>query len=133
MPSLLAFATPTQRMSIALMHGPQSTARDAAAAAPASATSIPAALPSPPDPGIARSAVAATASAPGPVAFTGLRTACSVAQGLAFGADKPVLPIDTLLAVAEDARQGDARQTVWVVNDARMNEIYAAHYGHADG
>jgi tRNA threonylcarbamoyladenosine biosynthesis protein TsaB len=74
----------------------------------------------------------------GPGAFTGLRTACSVAQGLAFGADKPVLPIDTLLAVAEAARctatlHGNAssdRFRVWALLDARMGEIYAAQYLH---
>jgi len=71
----------------------------------------------------------------GPGAFTGLRTACAVAQGLAFGAGKPVLPIDSLLIVAEDARaQAEAAGTpqpasLWVAMDARMDEIYAAQYG----
>ena len=39
----------------------------------------------------------------GPGAFTGLRSACSVAQGLALGAGKPVLALDSLLLVAQDA------------------------------
>lgn len=51
-----------------------------------------------------------------------------MAQGLAFGAGKPVLPIDTLLAVAEDARASAPDMTVWVAMDARMNEVYAAGY-----
>ncbi|MFN9709205.1 MAG: tRNA (adenosine(37)-N6)-threonylcarbamoyltransferase complex dimerization subunit type 1 TsaB [Burkholderiales bacterium] len=77
----------------------------------------------------------------GPGAFTGLRTAASVAQGLAFGAGKPVLSIDTLMAVAQDARMllqdcGSlipASGHVWVVMDARMDEIYAAHYQWSHG
>jgi tRNA threonylcarbamoyladenosine biosynthesis protein TsaB len=69
----------------------------------------------------------------GPGAFTGLRTACSVAQGLALGAMKPVLPIDTLLALAEDARDGAAEADIWALMDARMDEIYAARYGYAHG
>ncbi|MFM2262920.1 MAG: tRNA ((37)-N6)-threonylcarbamoyltransferase complex dimerization subunit type 1 TsaB [Pseudomonadota bacterium] len=71
----------------------------------------------------------------GPGSFTGLRTACSVVQGLAWGARAqglPVLPVNTLLATAEDARwQLQQRglptpDAMAALLDARMNEIYAA-------
>lgn len=67
----------------------------------------------------------------GPGSFTGLRTACSVAQGLAFGTGLPVLPVDTLLAVAEEARGqlGLPRALhVTAMLDARMDELYTANY-----
>ena len=70
----------------------------------------------------------------GPGAFTGLRTSCAVAQGLGFGAGLPVIAVDSLLIVAEDARlQVAASQTndsldVAVAMDARMDEVYAAVY-----
>ncbi len=63
----------------------------------------------------------------GPGSFTGLRTACSVAQGLAYGAGIPVLPIDTLLAVAEEARFQNM-QRFFVAMDARMDQVYTAAY-----
>jgi tRNA threonylcarbamoyladenosine biosynthesis protein TsaB len=72
----------------------------------------------------------------GPGSFTGLRTACSVAQGLAFGAAVPVLPVDTLLAVAEEARwQNGATQTfaVTALLDARMDELYTADFVFTSG
>jgi tRNA threonylcarbamoyladenosine biosynthesis protein TsaB len=70
----------------------------------------------------------------GPGSFTGLRTACSVAQGLAFGAGVPVLPVDSLLAVAEDARHtGLVQGVVTAVLDARMDEMYAATYAFEGG
>ena len=68
----------------------------------------------------------------GPGAFTGLRTACAVAQGLALGAGVPVVPVDSLMLVAEAAWIGQGRaldgEEVGVVMDARMGELYAARY-----
>jgi tRNA threonylcarbamoyladenosine biosynthesis protein TsaB len=67
----------------------------------------------------------------GPGSFTGLRTACSVAQGLAFGAGVPVLAADTLMAVAEDARHREGATRIVALLDARMDEVYCAAYAHA--
>ena len=68
----------------------------------------------------------------GPGSFTGLRTACSVAQGLAFGARVPVLPVESLLAVAEEARSSASNPVrqgeVVALLDARMDELYVASY-----
>ena len=68
----------------------------------------------------------------GPGAFTGLRTACAVAQGLGYGIGCRLLPLDSLLIVAEDARlQAPAAAAgfdVAVAMDARMDEAYAARY-----
>lgn len=75
----------------------------------------------------------AVAFARGPGSFTGLRTACAVAQGLAYGtrsADHPdglpVLAIDTLQVLAETATPVDHTGPVAVLLDARMDEMYAA-------
>ena len=58
----------------------------------------------------------------GPGAFTGVRIACGVAQGLGFGANIPVVGINTLLALAE----ASGEDKVIVCLDARMGEIYHA-------
>ena len=133
-PALLAFDTATEHMSIALQVRGEVFEHESAGGAKASASLIPAILALLDAGGVTLSDLDAIAFGRGPGAFTGLRTACSVAQGLAFGANKPVLPIDTLLSVAEDSRGGAAApQRVWVAMDARMNEIYAAQYAFADG
>ena len=135
--SLLAFDTATEHLSIALAWRGEVFVHEAAGGAQASATLLPAILALLAEAGVTLRELDAIAFGRGPGAFTGLRTACSVAQGLAFGAGKPVLPVDTLLAVAEDARgetdKAAQPQRVWVAMDARMNEVYAAQYAFADG
>jgi tRNA threonylcarbamoyladenosine biosynthesis protein TsaB len=134
MSSLLAFDTATERMSIALLVHGTLRVHEAAGGAQASSALIPAALALLAQAGVTLRELDAIAFGRGPGAFTGLRTACSVAQGFALGAGKPVLAIDSLLVVAEDARDGDAPQRIWVAADARMDEVYAAHYAfEADG
>ena len=67
----------------------------------------------------------------GPGGFTGLRTACAVAQGLAYGQGVPVVPVDSLAIVAEDAARHAGLAPgalVWVAMDARMDEVYAGCY-----
>lgn len=77
----------------------------------------------------------AVAFARGPGAFTGLRTACASAQGLAFGIGCGVLPLDSLLIVAQAASRKLActhnQGNVGVVMDARMGELYAGLYRQA--
>lgn len=70
----------------------------------------------------------------GPGSFTGLRIACSVAQGLAWGAAKPVIAVGNLAALAYRACQArpEARR-VGAAVDARMREAYWAVYERRDG
>ena len=79
--------------------------------------------------GVAFAQLDAIAFGAGPGAFTGLRVACGIAQGLATGADLPVVPVCGLEAMAETV--GAAR--VLSVLDARMGEVYAAAYQQNDG
>lgn len=130
---LLALDTATEQMAVAVGVGESAWTHGSAGGALASATLVPTVLELLAQAGLGLSDLDAIAFGQGPGAFTGLRTAVSVAQGLAFGAGKPVLPLDSLLIVAEDARaQGaldDAPDAwLWVAMDARMDEVYAAAY-----
>lgn len=127
-PRLLAIDTSTDVLHLALCRGPATWVRTGAAGAQASATLVPAVLALLDEAGLALRELHAVAFGRGPGAFTGLRTACAVAQGLALGAGCPVLPIDTLMIVAECARGLGAGPELWAAQDARMGEAYAARY-----
>ena len=64
----------------------------------------------------------------GPGSFTGLRISAGVVQGLAFGADLPVIPVSTLAALALEGFQNTGKNNWLAALDARMGEIYMGGY-----
>ena len=65
----------------------------------------------------------------GPGSFTGIRIACGVVQGLAFASRRPVVPVPSLLALAEQSNEAH----VVAALDARMGEAYVAAYARNGG
>jgi tRNA threonylcarbamoyladenosine biosynthesis protein TsaB len=130
---LLAFDTSGETMHVGLCVGDRQWLHESAGGAKASADLLPAILSMLERAGVTLAELDAIGFGRGPGAFTGLRAACSVAQGLALGAGKPVLSIDTLMAVAEDARAGAPALRAWVTVDARMDQVYAAQYQFEPG
>ncbi len=140
----LALETSTDTLSLALARGEHVWAHTSVGGAQASVHTLPQIQALMSQAGLRFVDLDAVVFGRGPGAFTGLRTACSVAQGLAFGADVPVLPMDTLLAVAEEARheahqrntpdtQAEPTTRVLAVLDARMDQVYVAAYEHTQG
>lgn len=69
----------------------------------------------------------------GPGAFTGLRIAAGVVQGLAFGADLPVVAVSDLRIVAQGAVIRDGAGQIAVAMDARMSEVYWGTFEAREG
>ena len=66
----------------------------------------------------------------GPGAFTGVRLAVSLAQGMALALDIPVLPVSTLAVIAQTQ---DHDGPIAVLMDARMGECYVGFYQKTGG
>jgi tRNA threonylcarbamoyladenosine biosynthesis protein TsaB len=131
--NLLAFDTSTERLALGVSSPGRRFTVEAEGGARASATLLPQIEALLARAGLAFAELDAIAFGRGPGAFTGLRTSCAVAQGLGFGLGRPLLPIDSLLIVAEDARGDAGALEVAVAMDARMDEVYAARWRFSQG
>jgi tRNA threonylcarbamoyladenosine biosynthesis protein TsaB len=81
---------------------------------------------------VALSDMDAIAFSRGPGSFTSLRIGIGVVQGLAWGADLPVLPVSSLRVTAQEAAKRGVSKAL-VAMDARMNEVYCGRFGLENG
>lgn len=130
---LLAIETSTECASIALLKHDQLLVRELDELKTHSAGLIPAIEQICKEAQVSLNDLTALAYGAGPGAFTGLRTACGVVQGLAFGLGIKCIPILSLHAMAQMSLIHDRQIDVVCVLDARMNEVYWAHYRVRDG
>ena len=133
MPIILAIETSSELASCALLHGDQVLSRSSSGVRTHSQSVLPMIQELLAEAGIALKDCDAIAFGAGPGSFTGVRTACGISQGLAFGADLPVVPVVTLDAMALACHQKHGAQRVLTVLDARMDEVYWAQYEFDDG
>lgn len=133
MPTILAIETSSELASVALLYRGDIVAHEAEGVHTHSQTLLPMVQALLAQAGIGLAQCDAIAFGAGPGAFTGVRTACGVAQGLAFGLDLPVVPVVTLEAMAQSCRDACGASDVLTVLDARMEEVYWAQYRYEDG
>lgn len=136
-PKLLAFDSSTEWLSIAACRGETTATFGGPGAALVSEILLPRVRAALAELELALIDLDAIAFGAGPGAFTGLRAAAAVAQGLAWGLQRPVIAIDSLMLVAQAAAAAQVYPPdteLAVVVDARMGEVYAARYrSHAMG
>lgn len=125
---ILAIETSTDLASVALLSHQKIFSRDLAGVQTHSFGLLPAVQELMQEACIRLNQIDAIAFGCGPGAFTGVRTTCGVVQGLAFGLQIPVLPVVSLLSMAAFARDANSWCDVVCCLDARMNEVYWAHY-----
>ena len=124
--NLLAIETSTESCSVALLHGDAVLERSELAPRRHAELVLPMAESLLAESGLKRAQLDGIAVGRGPGAFTGVRLGISVAQGLAFALDLPVVTVSSLAALAMQAPPNDS--PVLVVMDARMGEVYACAF-----
>jgi tRNA threonylcarbamoyladenosine biosynthesis protein TsaB len=130
--NILALDTATERCSVALLLGERVIERSAATQRGHAELILPMVEAALAEGAVELRAVDAIAYGRGPGAFTGVRIAVGVAQGLAFGAGVPTIGVSDLAAVAFQAAAPG--QEILVCMDARMGEVYWARFRcDADG
>ena len=133
MSTILALETSSELASCALLRGDVVLARSSSGVRTHSQSILPMVQELLAEAGVTLADCDAIAYGSGPGSFTGVRTACGIAQGLAFGARLPVVPVVTLDAMALACQQAHGAQQVLTVLDARMGEVYWAQYDLSDG
>lgn len=128
--NLLAIETATESCSVALVHGESVIERSEIAPRKHAERVLPMADELLAEAGLGRHALDGIAVGRGPGAFTGVRLAVSLAQGMALALGLPVVTVSSLAALALEAPEDDA--AILAVIDARMGEIYAASYRRDD-
>lgn len=124
--NLLAIETSTEACSVALLRGEMLHERSELAPRRHAELVLPMAEAVLAEAGLARTQLDGIAFGRGPGAFTGVRLAVSVAQGLALALDLPVVAVSSLEALALETPDDDA--AILAVIDARMGEVYAGAY-----
>jgi len=130
---LLALETSTERLSLAILRGERLFVREIDAGQRHSELTIPLLHELFAESGLKLADMDAIAFGQGPGSFTGVRIACGLTQGMALGSAKPVVPVPTQMALAEQCRNATGAARVAVALDARMNEIYFAAYEWSSG
>jgi tRNA threonylcarbamoyladenosine biosynthesis protein TsaB len=126
---IFALETSTERLSLAIIDGGHTFAREIDAGQRHSELAIAAIADLFAEATMAIADVDVIAFGQGPGSFVGVRIACGLAQGMALGAGKKLIPVPTQMALAEQALRAHPDATnVLVAIDARMNEIYLAAY-----
>jgi tRNA threonylcarbamoyladenosine biosynthesis protein TsaB len=125
---ILALDAATEACSAALLHGARISEHFEVIGRGHAARLLPMADELLQEAGLAVGDLDAIAFGRGPGGFTGLRIAAGVAQGLAAGVARPILPVSNLAAVAACAARESGATRVLACMDARMGEVYWAAY-----